>query len=64
LLPAIRYPTVAKGTARVRVALSAAHSAEQIEALATVINGWRSGGSQLVDLSLGRLTGNRDEKTN
>ena len=64
LLPAIRYPTVAKGTARVRVALSAAHSAEQIEGLATVINGWRSGGSQLVDLSLGRLTGNRDEKTN
>ncbi|HEX7194434.1 MAG TPA: aminotransferase class I/II-fold pyridoxal phosphate-dependent enzyme, partial [Chthoniobacterales bacterium] len=40
LIPAIRYPTVARGSARIRIALSAAHFSEQIEALATVINGW------------------------
>ncbi|HWL52058.1 MAG TPA: 8-amino-7-oxononanoate synthase [Chthoniobacteraceae bacterium] len=32
-VPAIRYPTVAKGAARLRVALSALHSPEQIVAL-------------------------------
>jgi 8-amino-7-oxononanoate synthase len=40
LIPAIRYPTVARGSARMRIALSAAHFSEQIDALATVINGW------------------------
>ena len=40
LIPAIRYPSVARGSARIRIALSAAHFSEQIVALATVINGW------------------------
>jgi 8-amino-7-oxononanoate synthase len=34
LVPAIRYPTVARGAARLRVTMSAAHSREQIDALA------------------------------
>ena len=33
LIPAIRYPTVARGTARLRLTLSAAHEAGQIEGL-------------------------------
>jgi 8-amino-7-oxononanoate synthase len=37
LAPAIRYPTVARGAARLRIALSASHLPEQIEALATAI---------------------------
>jgi 7-keto-8-aminopelargonate synthetase-like enzyme len=40
LAPAIRYPTVARGAARIRIALSAGHLPEQIESLAAVINGW------------------------
>jgi 8-amino-7-oxononanoate synthase len=37
LVPAIRYPTVAKGAARLRITLTAAHKAEQVRALANEI---------------------------
>jgi 8-amino-7-oxononanoate synthase len=37
LAPAIRYPTVARGSARIRIALSSSHSAEQVTALAEAI---------------------------
>lgn len=33
LIPAIRYPTVARGSARLRITLSAAHTREQVETL-------------------------------
>lgn len=39
LVPAIRYPTVARGSARLRVTLSAAHEAAEIDALAAVLRG-------------------------
>jgi 7-keto-8-aminopelargonate synthetase-like enzyme len=35
LIPAIRYPTVARGTARLRVTLSAEHTEEQVGKLLT-----------------------------
>ena len=35
-VPAIRYPTVARGTARLRLTVSAAHTSEQIEHLKSV----------------------------
>ena len=38
LLPAIRYPTVARGAARLRITLSSSHSLEQIQSLAILIN--------------------------
>jgi 8-amino-7-oxononanoate synthase len=41
LVPAIRYPTVARGSARIRIAMSASHVPEQIEALSSAIIAWR-----------------------
>ena len=37
LIPAIRYPTVARGKARLRVAISSAHSYETLSAAAEAI---------------------------
>jgi len=37
LAPAIRYPTVARGSARVRIALSSSHTLEQIQSLSRTI---------------------------
>jgi 7-keto-8-aminopelargonate synthetase-like enzyme len=37
LAPAIRYPTVARGAARLRIALSASHALEQIQSLSRTI---------------------------
>jgi 8-amino-7-oxononanoate synthase len=42
LAPAIRYPTVARGAARLRIALSSLHSLEQIQSLSRAIIASRS----------------------
>jgi len=36
-VPAIRYPTVAKGAARLRITVTAAHQEDQIKALCQAI---------------------------
>lgn len=42
LAPAIRYPTVARGAARLRITLSAAHTEEQIDDLARALHDVRA----------------------
>ena len=42
LIPAIRYPTVARGSARLRVTLTAGHSASDVDALAGALINLRS----------------------
>lgn len=37
LVPAVRYPTVARGQARLRITISAAHSPEQVDGLRTAL---------------------------
>jgi len=43
LIPAIRYPTVARNAARLRVTLSAAHEADQIRALLVALGETKAG---------------------
>jgi 8-amino-7-oxononanoate synthase len=40
LIPAVRYPSVARGKARLRLTVSAAHTADQIQRLAAELHPW------------------------
>jgi 8-amino-7-oxononanoate synthase len=42
LVPAIRYPTVARSSARLRITVTAAHTREMIQRLVTAFWSWRS----------------------
>ena len=42
LVPAIRYPTVARNSARLRITVTAAHAPEMIERLVAALRSWRS----------------------
>jgi 8-amino-7-oxononanoate synthase len=42
LIPAVRYPSVARGKARLRLTISAAHTLDQIECLASALRPWTS----------------------
>jgi glycine C-acetyltransferase/8-amino-7-oxononanoate synthase len=42
LIPAIRYPTVPKGSARLRITLSASHEETELNALVKALSGGRS----------------------
>jgi 8-amino-7-oxononanoate synthase len=46
LVPAIRYPTVARGSARLRVTLSAAHTQEQVSALCAALGRLEPAGAE------------------
>ncbi len=41
-IPAIRYPSVARGAARLRITVTAAHTSEHIAALGGAIRNWQS----------------------
>jgi 8-amino-7-oxononanoate synthase len=49
LVPAIRPPTVPAGTARLRISVSAVHTAEQIDALAAAVHEWFAQGGAAAD---------------